>query len=269
MGDFLSEIWGSIPEVAEYTPTDLGEEQLKAIMENISAFPEISQLGSLFQEYMTGAYEKAIPGFSDILAGGGKLTKQMMEQAAPLLRGEIPADVLGQITRSGAFRALQGGYAGSGMDFAGKARDIGETSLGLIFKGAQLAGQAGNAAQRWMGMAQNLIMNPSGMLVTPQQQAALTMQNNLYKQATQQRKFNMEAMPDPAVRGIHDTVINLIGAYLGKGGGGSTAPPVQQYNGLDYYGEGSDVSNALGPSMESAWAGTDDYGNYIDTSKDF
>lgn len=211
--DFLSPIFGKKPQVADYTPVDMSAEQLKALQGDIAAWPQIQELGSLYQSYMLNAYEEAIPGFKDILKLGGQTTKDMLGQSEQLLHGEIPEDVKQQVQRSSAFQSLMGGTAGSGMASALTARDLGVTSLNLIGQGAQLAGQAGNAAQRWASLSGAEL--PQGMLVTPQQQAQLDMQQNLIKQATQQTKYNVAAAPDPVAKGLSDIVENLTAAYLG------------------------------------------------------
>lgn len=58
------------------------------------------------------------------------------ENAAALMSGRISADVQANLARSGAMRALQGGFgAGSGMGRNLQARDLGLTSLDLMGKG--------------------------------------------------------------------------------------------------------------------------------------
>lgn len=225
----MSDIFGAKPEVAPYIPTEFGEEQLKSITENISAFPEISKLGDLYYTYMMGGMEKAIPGFSDILATGGKLTQAMQAEAAPLIRGELPPDVAEQVARSSAFKSLMAGTAGGPMGTALTARDLGLTSLDLMKQGAAMAGEAGNAAQRWAGLAGGMIMSPSGMMVTPQQQAALTMQNRLYQQATQQLKYNIAAQPSPFWNYLHKIGSLALSSYLGHGMGGGSVDASQNW----------------------------------------
>jgi hypothetical protein len=251
--DFLSGIFGKKPQIAEYTPVDLSEEQIKALQGDIEAWPQIQQLGSLYQQYMLGAYEKAIPGFKDILALGGKTTQQMLGVAGEELAGEIPEDVKAAVQRSSAFQSLMGGTAGSGMAGALTARDLGLTSLNLIQQGAQLAGQAGNAAQRWAALSGAQL--PQGMLVTPQQQAELDMQQNLIKRNVLQQKYNVAAAPDPVMKGLSDIVENLTAAYLGgKVGsiGAGNAPATAA---------AGNVSGAFGPQMETSFANTDASGN--------
>jgi len=251
----LSDIFGTKPKIAPYIPTEFGPEQIKALKENIAAFPEITKLGNLYQDYMTSAFNEAIPGFSDILATGGALTQKMQATAGEELAGEIPQDVQEQVQRSSAFQNLMSG-GGGGMASANTARNFGLTSLDLIGKGAQLQETAGNAAQRWAGLASNLVMSPAGYLVTPQQQVELTMSNRLHQQATQQLRENVAAAPDPIAKGLSDIVENLTAAYLGgkvgKIGAGNAAATEA-------------TGSAFGPQMESAFAGYDDFGNQINT----
>lgn len=213
---FLGEVFGSKPQIAPYIPTDFSVEQLKAIEEDISAFPQFEQLGSQYYDYMLGMFNKAIPGFSNILDQGGKLTQEMQSTAATELAGKIPQDVADQVFRSSAFKSLESGTAGSPMGNALAPRQLGLTSLDLIQQGGQLDQAAGNAAQRWAGLASGLMLNPAGFLVSPQQQAELTMQNNLYRQATQQRQFNVNAQPNPALQALNQWVEQIGGAVIGS-----------------------------------------------------
>ena len=215
---FLSPIFGSKPKIADYHPVDLSAEQLKAIEADLAAWPQIQQLGNMFQQYLLGQYETAIPGFSDILKAGGATTQEMLKQSQPLLEGKIPEDVKNALYRSTAYESLQSGTAGSGMSHALTARDLGLTSLNLINQGAELAGKAGNAAQRWASLSG--AQTPEGMLITPQQQSQLDVQQELIRQATKQTKFNVAAAPDPVAKGLSDIVQSLTAAYLGSLGGG-------------------------------------------------
>lgn len=242
---FLSDIFGSKPQIADYTPVDLQQEQLTALQGDIAAWPDIANLGNLFQQYMLNQYETAIPGFRDILKMGGQTTKDMLTQADQELKGQIPQDVMEQVQRSSAYQSLLSGTAGSGMARGLTARDLGLTSLDLIGQGAQLAGQAGNAAQRWAALSGAQM--PEGMLVTPQQQAALDMQQNLIERNIQQQKFNVAAAPDPALQALNQWVEqvggSIVASYAGGGMGGK-GNYATSYN-PSSYGAG-DISQGIG-----------------------
>lgn len=72
--------------------------------------------------------EESVPGY----AGG---QRQRIGNAMSMMRGEIPDDVAGVVSRRTAARSLEGGYGGSGMGRNLEARDLGLTSLDLIGRG--------------------------------------------------------------------------------------------------------------------------------------
>src|SRR5262245_5638345 len=149
---FLPNIFGSKPDIVPYQPIDFGKSQIKALMANLAAGGQISQLGDWFEKYMVDAYSKLIPNFSQLLGLGGKSAQAILEGAIPLSRGEIPDDVKQQVYRSGAYQSLLAGTLGGPMGMALTARDLGLTSLNLMNQGANLAGAGANAAQRWAGL---------------------------------------------------------------------------------------------------------------------
>ncbi len=255
----LSSIFGSKPQIADYTSLDFSQEQLDALMGDLAAFPQISALGADFQKSYLDELNTAIPGFSDILAEGGTLTKQMESVAGTELSGELPPDVAAQVQRTSAFQNLQSG-AGGGMANANTARNYGLTSLDLINQGANMAGQAGNAAQRWAqlsgaGASANVM---AGMTVTPQQRAEFDKSQNLIKQAVQQAKYNVAAAPDPIAKGLSDIVENLTAAYLGGkvGSIGAGNAAATQAGGINY-------NQFAGTSAGAAGMGTSDWQSSI------
>lgn len=219
LGFDLSSIYGKKPQVAAYKPINLGTEQKTAIGSNIGAFPQIKQLGDLYQSYLSNQMNDILPGFSNIMKSGATTTQEMLDASEPLLKGEIPQDVQDQIKRSDAYTALSGGYAGSQMGHNLTARDLGLTSLDLMGKGANLAGQGQNAAQRWTSLAKGETLDPSSMFVSPQQQSALDLEQRILEQQSKQFQYNVDAAPDPTWAGLTNTVTSLLGAYLGGKGG--------------------------------------------------
>lgn len=193
--DNPSAVFGKKPQVAPYTPVDLGAETGKAVDANLSNYDSISAL-----------LNKVYPGFSDIL-------KQGSDNTLSELRGELPADVQGQIQRSSAFQSLMGGYSGTGMASANTARNLGRTSLDLTTLGT-------NSAQLWAKLAEDA---SSPFIVSTAEQAGTTAANNAGQQATDQLKFNVEAAPDPAAAGLfnYDTAQNqkLLALLASQAGG--------------------------------------------------
>lgn len=89
-------------------------------------------------EQLQSILESSIPGYSESQT-------QRTKNAAALLRGELPPDVMEAVWRGGAAKALGGGFAGSGAGRNLVARDLGRTSLDLMnLGGQQFAGILGS-----------------------------------------------------------------------------------------------------------------------------
>lgn len=154
------------PDMPALPVIDPGKEQGKAISNNLAALPGAESLASgvnLFnQQQMQKMLENAIPNYSGMKA-------DITTNIESLLKGEIPGDVAAAISRSGAAKSLQGGFAGSGMHGDLVARDLGTTSLALMQQGM-------SQAEQWMNVAAKLetpgLFNMSTMFLTPQQQLA-------------------------------------------------------------------------------------------------
>ena len=216
MASILDSIFGGKPDIADYTDLNFGTEQNLALEDDLAAWGHISQLGSDFQKSYLSELNTAIPGFTDILAEGGTLTKQMESIAGTELSGQLPKDVMEQVQRSSAFQNLLAGGGGS-MANANTARNLGLTSLDLISQGAAMSG---NAAQRWgqlasasgAGAASNVM---SGMLQTPQQRAAFDKDQAMIQLALQQARNNRAAAPNPALQALNQWVEQVGGTAIG------------------------------------------------------
>jgi len=272
---FPEMIHGKKPEVAPFIPTD-PIEMLKLLLSGeIKEWPQIEQLSNLYQNYMLSAYEKAIPGFGDILKEGAAGTKSLLQEAQPLIKGQIPPDVASQVARSSAFQSLMGGSMGGPMGTALTARDLGLTSLNLMNQGANLLTTGGNAAQRWQGIGSSTILPPTASMYSPQWFTEYMAKQAAAKQATQQYANNVAAAPDPVVSGIAGTVMNLVGAYLGHGmGGGSntlaTSQPSsfgQNYAAAMYGTQPQGLGGAAGSLMSPWKAGSTDM--YFPTAQSY
>jgi len=224
-------IFGRKPQVAEYSPTDLGAEAKKAAASNISNMPEIEAL-----------LNRILPGYTSQVAQGSKNTLS-------LLRGEIPQDVQDRIRRNSAFQSLSSGFGGSGMAKALTARDLGLTSLDLMDRGT-------NSAQRWAGLTEGAV---SPFSVTAKEQADQTSKNNLYQQAVKQFEFNVAAAPSPAAAGLFnlDNAIGSqfmsfgLGSAMGAMGGGGNAGRVNAPSG-QYYTNPYSTGTGFGAGLASA-----------------
>jgi hypothetical protein len=167
-------IFGSKPEVAPFTPTNLMDEQRRAIDSNLSNASDLDRL-----------LESILPGYTTSRDQG-------MKNANAFLRGELPDDVKNGVMRNNAYQSLIGGFSGSPMGAARGVRDLGLTSL-------QAMEQGGNTAQAW---ARTAMQTASPWLVTTPMQAAMTADNNRGVQNQLQLEYNVKASPDPVAAGL-------------------------------------------------------------------
>lgn len=170
-----TDVFGTKPGVAPYTPVNLSNETATAIAGNLSNV-----------DAMTQYLDSIAPGFSDIL-------KQGFSNTLDELKGIVPQDVQSWFARSDAGKALQGGFGeGGSMRHYLTARDVGNTSLGLTQIGT-------NSAQQWTQLAEQAY---SPWTTSTSQQAAVTAANNLGQQTQKQMEFNVAAAPDPTALGL-------------------------------------------------------------------
>jgi hypothetical protein len=217
LDDMLSPIFGSKPKVPALEELSLSEEQLKAIEANLAAEPEARRLSDLTADQIESLMRRTTPNFDSLTTGISGTIEDFS-------RGRIPKDVSELVMRSDAAKALAGGFAGTGMHAALTARDLGLTSLDLIGKGI-------SAAQSWLQSSQSLyapaMATYQSMFITPTQQAAFSVEERNTQFQRSWMKEQIKAMPDPVMRGLHDTIMSLAVAYLG--GNYQSQNPQQNY----------------------------------------
>ena len=254
-GNILSKLFGSKPDVPVVPELDLGTEQQQAINANIAAAPRAGELARISQEQIRDMMRFAIPGFDN-------LTGQAVGNINSLLRGEIPGDVGQAIKQSGAARSLSGGFGGSGMANNLVARDLGLTSLALTQQGL-------TSAQSWIGAMEKLYAPSqslfSSMFITPQQEYAVSSHERDLQFQRSWLVNQISAMPDPAYRGIYDTVMNLANSYLGGSYQGQFKP---NYGGAPTTNSGGSWGNwggsaGYGGGFQNGGAGGGTFDNYI------
>lgn len=234
--DFFSAQFGQKPKVPTLTPLNLQTEQSKAIASNQANLQGSEQLTAAANQFTQQQIEQmlsqAIPGFDQLR---GNVQNTINQEIA----GQLPADVQQQIQSSTAASAVAGGYAGSDLARNLTARDLGLTSLNLTQQGL-------SSAQSWIQQMNNLfspgMLNVSSMFVSPQQQASFDVEerNAQFQQQWMQNQIN--AMPDPVIGGIHSEIVNLIGAYLSKGGNSNASAKYSANDVSGGFGDGSSNS---------------------------
>lgn len=207
-------------EIPAWKPITLGDSQTQAIDQNIASLPKLKDLAgdvnSFNQDQMLAMLRKAIPGYDQQV---GKVNDIINSE----LSGEIPKDIQDAIARSGASKALSGGYAGSGMGRNLVARDLGLTSLDLTQKGI-------DSASKWIQQSAALMMpgqfNVASMFVSPTQQFDATFQNQTaqFQRDWAQENLDYEQSFGHAlaqdVTSTMSTIQQLAFSYLGGMGGG-------------------------------------------------
>ena len=247
MASILDSIFGSVPQVAPFIPTDPMAELTTMLGGEISSWPQIENLSNLYQSYMLSALNEAVPGFSNILSTGAADTESLLTQAAPLIQGQIPQDVADQVMRSTAYQSLMSGTAGSGMAHGLTARDLGLTSLDLMNQGANLLNEGGNAAQRWSAIAGGTVMPPSANLYSPEWFSNFMANQHAAQQATNQLANNLAASPNPFLQSLNQWVEQVGGTALGAYTGGSIGQNFGQTGGSG--GRGGNYMTSWNPAQ--------------------
>lgn len=201
----LGPVFGTKPSVPELAELNLSEEQLKAIEANLAAAPEARRLSDLTADQIDDLLKRTFPNLDAIRGLASRNIESLME-------GEIPQDVLQKIRRAGASEAAEGGYLGMGMHMFKDLRNYGLVGMDVMAKGM-------NLAQNWMQASAALyepaISTYRSMFITPMQQASFSVEERNAQFQRSWMKNQIKAMPDPIVRGIHDTIMSLAAAYLG------------------------------------------------------
>lgn len=162
----LSGLLRGKPDMPAFQQIDPSAEQAKAIAGNQKALPGAEALASGVNSFNLDQLEKmlqtSIPDYE-------KIKDATSSNILDELHGKLPGDVSDAISRSGAAKALSGGYGGSGMHGDLVARDLGMTSLGLIDKGI-------SSSESWLktmsSITQPGFFNVSSMFLAPGQTMA-------------------------------------------------------------------------------------------------
>ncbi len=209
---WLQNVFGRKPVVPELPGLTLGEEQQTAIDANLAAAPGAAALARLSQEQIRDMMRFAIPGFD---ASTAKASSNIFD----MLQGKIPGDVSTMARTGSAGRSLMGGYASGRPGSMGsnlEARDLGLTSFGIMTQGQ-------SSMESWMKSMEQLFSPSmgiySGMFITPQQQFAASTQERDLQFQRNWLTSQIAAMPGPVARGLHDTIMEVIGDVAGIYGG--------------------------------------------------
>jgi hypothetical protein len=245
MANLSDMIHGRKPEVAEFIPTDLIEALDKLLKGEMTEWPQIQQLGTLFQNDVFDKLSSAGLDLRSLIGLGSEDAKGVLEAAKPMIKGELPPDVMAQVFRQSAFQNLGTGLMGSPMGGANQARQLGLTSLDMMKQGADLAASGGNAAQRWAQIASGTMMPTSQYMYSPSFFADFLAKQAAAKRDVKQLRYNTAAAPDPAMAHRAAMLASLLGSFAGPGGS-SMGNSIAQNPNLNY---GSMMSGGVAGAM--------------------
>lgn len=221
----ITNLIGGKPTIPAWNTIDLGEQQKKAISQNLDSLPGLENLASQTNQFGADQIQKLL---EQVIPGYSAITTSESNNIQSLLKGEIPTDVSNAVQDSDAAKGLTGGFGGTGLSGKLTARDLGLTSLELTGKGL-------SSAESWIGQMDTISrpsrFNLASMFVTPQQQFQDTFQN---QEAAFQRDYasNMNdfnySFRQAAAKDFNstaNTVLSLAESYMGgmAGGGGGGA----------------------------------------------
>jgi len=166
----FAEWFGGKPSVPEFTPVDAQKQQQVAIGGNLSALPTIQALASQYNAFNVSEVNKALET-SDPFAN--QIATQLSKNRLDWSKGMMSEDLADQVQLATASRAVGGGYGGTGAHNNLLARNYGLTSF-------DLQKQAQSSEESWLRTASAIyqpgMFNVSSMMVTPQQQIALAVE---------------------------------------------------------------------------------------------
>lgn len=170
----------------DYKPVNLADEQAGAINANLNAEDSIETLLSRANRYSQGEanslMEMAVPGYA-------KLSQKFLDMAGTNISDpySLPKDVSDNLTRIAGERGITTGVRGQAADFS-LLKDFG---VNMLDYGNSRISQAQSLLSSIVGLSPRVSpMSPLSFYVTPQQQAAVTADNNTKKQAIDQGGTN-------------------------------------------------------------------------------
>ena len=230
---------GDNPETLPLFTGNLEDYQRDVLAQNLEITPDATRLADMVNSANT---QQLLKMMENLLPGYGQLIKQGIQNAAALMRGEIPEDVKRQIQDYSAERNIAGGVSGSQFGQFGELRSFGLTSLE-----AQRAGQ-GQFLQLTQGTPRPQQFDFTSMFLTPGQKAQFELQKYQVNLPVQQFNnwvrslpTNLERMGAQALDYIATFATSAAGVGMGGiggaggagssgGGAGAVSQPVYNLN---------------------------------------
>lgn len=161
--------FGGIPQLP--SPVASAGQAIQGDSANMSQLLQLlSSLDTGQQSQLLSQYNMAIPNYS-------QLTQTASTNTGQDLHGEVPQDVISQLTQQASERGISTGMPGSDNSNAAYLRALGLTSLGQQQTGQQ------NLATMTTTAPNAGLFNPASFLVTPEQQQQEASAQALYSSA--------------------------------------------------------------------------------------
>lgn len=190
--------FGAVPQVP-----DPNVALKEATAGNIANLPDLTKLGAGLTDYSLDQIRKQYTA-----AGMDPLMAKYTGNIGQELAGQVPQDVLTQLTNYGAERGITTGLSGSPNANAAVMRALGLTSLGLM-------GQGGKDLSTYAGIfPKTQPADISKMLVSGAEQEQLKLLANY-----------LSAAPDPTQKALTELNLAMMGRNAGYLGGRVTTPP--------------------------------------------
>jgi hypothetical protein len=116
MANLSDLIHGKKPQWAQLKILDPIEMLKQLLSGEITDWPQIEQLGKLFQQTQFDQLATAIPNIRDLFRLGGENTEQAQKLPSPCRKGELPLEDIAAIFRTSAGQNLKAGTLFSGME---------------------------------------------------------------------------------------------------------------------------------------------------------
>lgn len=210
MASFAQKDFGQKVKLPPWERLDPSKIQVDTVTGNTGVLPSAMELGQLVNQYNMDELERMF-GMSQ------STFKKISDNIAAQARGEIPDDVQQLLQTNAATKSLYGGFGGTQAARNLTARDFGTTSLAIKQQGL-------DSASRWLQIARANTFDVTSMFLKPEQRYGMAdnERNLAFKHAY--LKAQIEAAPDPAVRGIMDAVRNG-SMYMSGGWNGTYQTP--------------------------------------------
>lgn len=203
------------PEAALYHPVDITESQREAIQGNLDNFDLSAALADQSNQFID---EQALARLDRVFPGATENIGQIGENTTALLRGELPPDLLAEITRD--TQSIGGQLGTPGTTSANTLRHLGLNRLDAINQGTSMFTSFVDLANRSISPVGNQVRPQDSFLAPSERLRADILQSELEQQGRLSAAV-LAAQPDPAAASLFNAELQaqMVNAGLTAGAG--------------------------------------------------